>query len=308
MAGILKYSKSLDSAAVKAAQGILNVRVVCSQKIPKGEVNYAYKVETDEGTFLVKAFGKLWTDDGLLRWVSQALAERGIQHPKIIYCSRGSKYFPFGFAILEYVEGQTGYDAISREVGLEDFYFRVGKILKAVHEIELLRYGDINNGQGECYDLVEFILKDIDDCCKELPRNILSDNSRGKAKQIIRDILVSHKEKFKPALVHWDATPDNCVLTPSKEIVLIDWDNAMALPWLQDLAVITYWEEGKEDMVRDAFLRGHGFEKFAFDEIVEIERTLQIWFAIRLLPFFYFEKQSVKSTRGIKEKLIRLLK
>ena len=309
MVGALKYSKDLDRIAVKAAQEILHARVIRSQKIPKGEINHAYKVETDKGIFLVKAFGiKFCSDDGSLRWISQVLTKHGIQHQKIIYHSRYGKYFPFGFIILEYIEGQMGCDVIGGEVCFEDFYFRIGKILKIVHEIKPPRWGDINNGRGEYDDLIEFIMKDIDGCCKELPCYILSHNSREKAKRIVRDILVPYKDRFKPALVHCDAMPDNCVWTPGKEIVLIDWDNAMALPWLQDLAVITYLEKGNENRARDAFLRGHGFEEFTLDEIREAEKSLQIWFSIRLLSFFHFEKQNFNSTQRTKEKLIQLLK
>jgi len=72
------------------------------------EGNVAYKLQTIKGNYFIKIFkSATWPEEGKLEWLENKLSEENIKHPKLLYISRDSNMFKFGFALFEYLDGNN---------------------------------------------------------------------------------------------------------------------------------------------------------------------------------------------------------
>jgi thiamine kinase-like enzyme len=117
--------------------------------------------------------------------------------------------------------------------------------------------------------------------------------------------------KLKPVLVHTDANPGNCIITPEGELVLIDWDNARGLFWVQDVAYLTATEkyreawgdfrEDRSESIRDNFLKGHGLGEFNLEEIALIERWSHVIQGLNWLDYLHFTQGDIVEAGKVQE-------
>ncbi|MBI4087477.1 MAG: aminoglycoside phosphotransferase family protein [Candidatus Liptonbacteria bacterium] len=307
----LKYSKQLDGAVIQAAEEALKISVLNAAKIMNGSVNHVYRVCLQDGSVVaVRVFGEeFWPPNGKLALVERMLDEHEIAHARILHHTRDNRHFPYGFMITEFVEGTTCSEAIGTKISSAEFYGRLGRLLKKVHRIKFPVYGDMGEHKKVSSDFVTYMLRDIENCLDAMEQlKLLDSGARMSVYELVQGTLQPHVQKFEPVLVHWDAGPENCVLRPDGELVLVDWDNAQSHIWIQDYAVLTYWKKGGREKVRTPFLETHGLGNFTLAETDEIEKALHALFAAKLLPYFYHHKEDMEAVEATKNRLLALIR
>jgi len=164
-------------------------------------------------------------------------------------------------------------------------------MLSAIHEIKANSYGLVEDGNGtgaEFLDVVWDVYKnlDIEVCRKYFPQNF-----KKEALRLTETLLHDYLESFNPVLVHYDANPQNCIYTKSGQLTLVDWDNALFLPWAMDLAVVTYWQQPDESFKKGFF---HSYKKngVSYKDYLSMEKAFHIFYAINLLPYATKQKKS----------------
>lgn len=281
-------------------------------QLTNGEVNYVFRVKTEKNIFVVRIFRQpsTYAAEKLL-WIEEHLSQRGISHAKIIYITPTHPIFKNGWMLQEYVEGVSGWDYMQGTQKLPEFYQKLGQVLAQMHAIPLERFGDINNGKGEHENYIEANERYIHSVLEKLkPVVTLPVDCEAKMVQELGR-LRAVESKLKPVLVHTDANPGNCIVTPEGELVLIDWDNARGLFWVQDLSYLTATEkyreawgdfrEDRSDAIRTAFLAGHGLGEFNIDEILLIERWSHLIQGINWLDYLHFIQGDVIEAGKVQE-------
>ncbi len=300
-----------------AISKVLNIDVTIISKIEEGEVNHVYKVQTNAGNFVARIFRHShWPEPGKLEWIEKQLTLHKIPHPKTIFYSRSQEHFSNGFMISEFAEGQSGKEAItSGLVSFEMFHQKLAVLLYQVHSIPVSKFGLVNNGEGQNNSLRELKVTKVKKIIDQL-----NSASKEAASQIesIQDIVDSglsrYEGKLKPVLIHGDPTVDNIIYTPQGELMLVDWDGALADSWLRDYSWITYFGSGlsqgsleeRQVIIRNAFAEFHPQTDLDQDEIGKIESIYHILQAIDLLPYYYFDQQNMGAFNKTLDRLDKL--
>lgn len=116
-------------------------------------------------------------------------------------------------------------------------------------------------------------------------------------------------------LIHTDAHGDNLIITPKKEFVLVDWDNAKFGITLEDFTNLTAWFPISKEwrslkqraVVRSAFLKGYGDIGFTKQEIAKLEKALHPTYTLSVLKYFFSNLKNVKYAKEIRSYLYKLL-
>src|SRR5262245_12070847 len=314
------HAEERDSLIKRAVESVLNTVVMDSTKMTRGQVNYTYKVETKDCPFIVKVFKRDWPEDGKLPWIEQQLTHYKIPHAKLIYYSRDDSYFPHGFTISEYIEGQNALDAIAGgSLPLDAYCSEIGVLLRGVHQIPAHQYGYIGNGSGGMYSsfIEHKLIHEVQERLWEVEETGLleKDIYRRIEGKVIRQ-LGPFEYRFKPVLIHADPVPKNAIWTTDHRLILIDWDEAIAGAWIADFTQLTYWhyysnflggtEDSMKNQVRDSFFRGYGELGFGIEEIAVMESALHIIHSVDLLPFYQREK-NMEAFKRTRDRLMVLL-
>lgn len=302
------FQKEVGSA-VAAHTGEV-VRTVI--QLTNGEVNYVFRVETEQRVFVVRVFRQPSTHAAeKLLWVEEQLSQRGIAHAKILYITATHPVFKNGWMLQEFVEGISGCDYMQGTQKLPEFYQKLGRLLAQVHAIPVERFGDINNGKGEHERYVEANERYIHSVIEKLkPVVTLPADCEAKMVEELHG-LRAVEIKLKPVLVHTDANPGNCIVTSEGELVLIDWDNARGLFWVQDLAYLTATEkyreawgdsrEDRSDSIRENFLVGHGLGEFNLEEIALVERWCHVIQGLNWLDYLHFTQGAAEEAAKVQQ-------
>lgn len=281
-------------------------------QLTNGEVNYVFRVETEKQVFVARIFRQPSTHAAeKLLWIEEQLSQHGVAHAKMIYITATHQVFRNGWMLQEFVEGVSGWDYMQGTQQLPEFYEKLGRVLAQIHAIPLERFGDINNGKGEHENYIEANEQYIHAVVEKLkPVVTLPADCEVKMVQELGR-LRAIESKLKPVLVHTDANPENCVITPEGELVLVDWDNARGLFWVQDLAYLTAtekyreaWGDFREDRsgsIRDNFLKGHGFGGFSLGEIALIERWSHLIQGLNWLDYLHFIQGDIVEAGKVQE-------
>jgi Ser/Thr protein kinase RdoA (MazF antagonist) len=281
-------------------------------RLTNGEVNYVFRVQTEKRVVIVRVFRQPAAQaTEKLQWIAAQLSRCGIVHAKILFITPTHPVFKNGWMLQEYVEGISGWDYMQGIQKLPEFYQKLGHLLARVHAIPLERFGDVSNGKGEHENYIAANERYIHSVIEKLTSVVtLPDDSGVKMVQELHK-LRAIESKLKPVLVHTDANPGNCIVTPEGELVLIDWDNARGLFWVQDLAYLTATEkyreawgdfrEDRSDSIRENFLVGHGLGEFSLEEIVLIERWFHLIQGLNWLDYLHFTQGKLTEADKVKE-------
>jgi Ser/Thr protein kinase RdoA (MazF antagonist) len=310
----------MDSLIKRATEDVLNTAVAVSAKMTQGQVNYVYKIEAEGHKFIVKAFKRGWPEEGKLSWIERQLTQYEVPHAKMLYYSRGDAFFPHGFTISEYVEGQNALEAIAGgSLSLETYYSQIGALLRRVHQVPAQQYGYIGYGPGGMYPTFteHKLIHEVRERLLEMLDTDLSDEIVYlRIEEKVRRQLTPFEDRFKPVLIHADPVPKNAVWTTDHQLILIDWDEAIAGAWIADFTQLTYWHRysnpfsvtvnHEEGSAADAFFRGYGAVEFNAEEMAAMENALHIIHSVDLLPF-YLRENNLQAFKQTKERLLLLL-
>lgn len=289
-----------NEEAVKAAvESVLGAEVCVSGRLPFGNVNEVFKVESGGRAYVVKVFRQAnWPEAGKLPWVASRLIQQGVPHARLIHYTRDAKHFPHGFSVCEFVAGENCKGAI-REGRLkpEAFCERAAALLRRVHAISVPRYGYIGDGRGMEEDFAGWLLscEVFDNLRKVDDGSSLEETLRPRFEREVEPVLRRFESRFKPVLVHHDCTPKNGLLDSEGSFVFVDWDETVAGYWVMDYAALTYWysyilkctEPRDADAFRGAFFRGYGAVDFDLDELRALEWALHTTQAAGALSYLY---------------------
>ena len=300
---ILEYSPEIDIKIEKVVLEVLGVKVKSLERIREGEVNYVYKVKTENQIILFRiARYKDWPDIEKLTWIFKKLAKNSLTHPKVLFSDTSSKYFKFGFIISEWIYGKDGMALIregklSRKTAVE----KIAETLQKVHQINIGGFGIFNSeGKGKYKTWEDSLFSFLKD--PKYKRAVrtgvygkdLSEKGALTMKEIIKDLNFEPKS----VLTHQDPTPENVIFYKNK-IALIDWDNAKGSVWIEDLAWITFWM-GKK--ARRWFLEVYKSEE-SLDLIEKIEKAIHVRLAITLIPYYLYSTKNHKNAKKMKRRL-----
>lgn len=312
---IFPYSREIDSQIISATARALGVSATSAERISRGEYNYVYRVATEHGLVVARVFSyKYWPED-TYGWITGELTRVGVPHAKLLFYTREAQDFPLGFMIMECVEGQPGIDAINEgSLTLEYFHEQLGKIIRKVNSIQLAKYGYINNGLGS-NSFWDFRKQKLDDFFRVLPQSSEYSALHEQVVEELGNIFDPLLPQLRPVLTHGDASPDNAIVTPSGDIVLVDWDHALAEVWMMDLAFLTWFgshlslqgaREDRRPRIWQSFLKGYGPTGFSEEELQKLERACHIYKACNLMEY-YTGLGRPESFASTKERLLLLL-
>ena len=302
-----------EDALRAAAESVLGERVRRVSRLPFGNVNAVFKVETKSRACAFKVFRyEVWPEDGKLLWVESQLTLRGVPHARLIHYTRERAHFPFGFSVCEFAEGDNCKGLIrAGRLAPAAFGERAASFLKRVHAIGVARYGYIGAGCGMEEDFTGWLLacEVFDNLRKIDDGSRLAETLRPRFERAVEPVLRRFESRFAPALVHYDCTPKNGLLDAEGRLLFVDWDESVAAPWLMDYAALTYWysytyKDGAardREEFREAFLRGYGEADFERDELREIEHALHAAQAAGVLSYLYTvgDAQGFRRTREL---------
>lgn len=320
MEHLLFYDKRIDTKVAQAVEQVLGVDVIKVVKLKRGEVNHVYKVITIQKDLLVRVFkNKYWPEDGKWQWIEKQLTKHSIAHARIVHYTRDAKFFSFGFMITEFLAGYDGTTAVEkRKITLAQAYENIGKTLKRVHAIKVEKYGHLNNGKGMYKNFVQGRLqKDVQERFEKIrDTRAFPESLIPVIEERLRKCLSQYSRRFYPVLNHGDPNRENAILTTDHRWVLIDWDNAFASIWLEDFADVSFWIRFMHDKTKASrrysvykknFFKGYGKSDFTWKEIQQIEHGLHIIKCMKLLPYYYSNKQNMKDFHRTKKMLLELL-
>ena len=229
-----------------AAESVLGARVHVSGRLDFGNVNRVYRVEAAGRAYALKVFTHDdWPEPGKLPWVETSLARAGVPHARLVHYTREPGRFPHGFSLSEFVEGENCKAAVRRGSLSPAAYFGLaGALLRKVHGVGLPLYGYIGGGDdGRYEDFTGWLLDcDVRDSLRWVDDGTSpADTLFPLIERKVGPVLRRHESRFRPALVHADCNPKNGVLTEGGDLVLVDWDEAIAGFWVWDYAGLTYW-------------------------------------------------------------------
>ncbi|MFA6171904.1 MAG: aminoglycoside phosphotransferase family protein [Patescibacteria group bacterium] len=309
---ICYYDKKTDGKIIQAVKSVLKTGVISCVKMKNGDVNHVFKITTAKGEVIARIFKfENWPEDGKLEWIERRLAKNKIPHAKLLFFTRDKRYFPHGFMISEFIEGEDGFDAIKNGCcTIAQSYFEKGKILKKVHQIKVKKFGPINEGKGKSLNFLNYKLERANRFLNRLAADkMIKTEVIGIFNEKVEKILGPYNKDFKPVLIHGDATRKNTIWSKKNGLMLIDWDNAWSGIWLWDFIELSWWwrhlkswkDKGKRKTARAAFFRGYGKTACSSRQIDKIERGLHLIKSVERLHYFYYDRENPRFLRLVKK-------
>jgi aminoglycoside phosphotransferase (APT) family kinase protein len=302
-----------------AAESVLGARAGVAGRLDFGNVNGVYRVEAAGRAYALKVFSHAdWPEPGKLAWVEASLARAGVPRARLIHYTRAADYFPHGFSLCEFVEGENCKAAVRRGSLSPAAYFELaGALLRQVHAVGPALYGYIGDGRGMYEDFTGWLLDcDVKDGLRQVDEATV-ETLYPLIERKVGPVLRRYESRFTPALVHGDCNPKNGVLTRDGALVLVDWDEAVGGFWVMDYAGLTYWysymrrdggapgDAGLEE-ARAAFFRGYGEPGFDAGELREVEWALHVTMAAGEMSYLHKFGDLTDSALA-RERLLRLL-
>lgn len=317
--GILRYSQELDTKVPQAIESALKTSVSSLQKLTHGEVNHVYKVETGMGPVVIRIFRRrYWPDVIRVKYIEELLKHVPNGHPKTLFLTDDSTYFPNGFMISEFVQGKNGQEAIEDgDITFEAFHRLLFLNLKKMYQIPVTGFGHLNPEEETYDDFLSFRLDQLRDRFSELKTIPEFDEVyRVQIEDIFKERITPLNSRITPVLVHGDPTPANTIYTPEGEIVIIDWDNASSNSFMRDISWLTYWgshlssegaKENRNEVLWKLLLEVFSDSGFSEEELRTLERINHIGISLDLLPYYHFDQQNMEEYEIVKKRLTELV-
>ena len=235
--------------------------------------NSVYSFESNGEGYIFKLFrSQYWPENDKLQFVNAVLRQHKIPCAELIVFTRDDPAYPNGYLIERKIEGVTADKITFTQVEEAAFYKKLAVLVSAFHRIPLKTFGYIGNGNGGGEDSMgDFFEGEFDDRVESL-----EEQGVYTAEELhnMKDILMNTFKRFDdlpPVLCHGDLSKKNVMVQENGDLVLIDWDDAMAYNWMADISRFTFWmkmtySESEYTLFRGAFLEGYcGARKDEFD-------------------------------------------
>ncbi len=248
---------------------------------------FSFLVGDDEYVFKIYR-NSSWPEDGKLQFVNQQLLNHQIKCAVLNIFTRDAAEFPCGYLIERKISGVSA-DRLSLTFDEElSFYRKLARLLSEVHQIQMKGFGYISDGDCDSESMVSFFEDEFDDRTE-----LLVQKGYYTKQEILRmkaEFLETLKcfESLPAVLCHGDLSKKNVIVQDDGELVLIDWDDAMAYNWMADISRLTFWlkmnySEQEYSLLRNAFLADYSGSRK--DEFSVFERAFHVYVALDYLRF-----------------------
>ena len=248
--------------------------------------NDVYIIQNDGKEYILKLYkSKNWPENGKNIFVNSLLEKKKINFAKVIDYSRDCDFSKGGYILEEKI---TGNPVDLNNLSLTDgklLYKHLAKFIKKVHSITFKKYGWINNGYPYFNTFCDFLLYDI----KEHSESLIKEKILTKSvfEKVCNHLKKSFSElNITPCLCHGDLSLRNAIWD-GKQLTLIDYDDAMALPNYADIARLTFDMRGYSNFeeFRKAFLDTYFKSSQEQKSFEEFEKLYHLYCCIDWIDF-----------------------
>jgi len=278
-------------------------------------INNIYRVETENKRYIFKLYRSAdYPEKGKATFVSRLLTEHRIPHAKIFSYNRYDADFPNGYIIEECLTGITA-DKLELTVNETcNVYRNLALMMSEIHKIKLTGYGFFMDTTPDCTTFTEHIESNFI-YGKSKMQKFYSDEELNRIKYVLVERLKSC-DNIQPCLCHNDIQLKN-ILVNSKDVILIDWDDARSFPAVVDIARLTLLielandNEKAEDIENVEVYRKAFIDNYYFSDGIsvynELESALHIWHGLVILNFCDSSKAQFYKTKTIIDNKLKSL-
>ena len=247
--------------------------------------NDVYIVSLKDKNYVLKFYrSKTWPENGKNLLVNSLLEQNNIPYAKVIGYDRDCELFG-GYILEERILGDSvDMGHLSCKLG-EKYYSLLAKFIKKVHNIKFDKFGYLNNGNPLYSNFYDFLKDDFEDHARSLLKDkLINEKQMNVIKKKFK--MVFEKSNYTPCLCHGDLSLRNAIIDGEK-LVLIDYDDASALPALADIARMTFdmREYVESPKWRVSFLNSYFENNEQIKEFEKFEKTYHIYCAIDWMDF-----------------------
>lgn len=268
--------------------------------------NSVFIVKSKYDELILKVYkSNEWPEDGKIMYVNNLLKKNAIEFPKCIDYDRTS--FSKGYILEEKICGETPDIAVLSDAEIKLIYRELARYIKDVHKIAFSGFGYLNNGRPEYFTACEYFCSVLHENAKVLvEQNCISECEYLQATSGFEkncNMLMS----LPSVLCHGDLSLRNVIFNESEDkLTLIDWDDAMALPFVADICRLTFdmklLHEKKHERYKKSFLDEY-LEGSFINDYIRLEKTMHIFTAI---DWLVFSVQNCSSKTAVNEMIVYL--
>ncbi len=251
--------------------------------------NFVYFFTVLDKHYILKLYRSTdWPENGKIQFVNQLLFQNNIPCAELITYSRNDQIYPNGYLIEREVQGIVADKILfdrEQEIAL---YVKLAELVSSIHNIKIKNYGYIGSGIA-CYGSMISFFEDEFDRLEDGLKETISETQLRKMKEKFL-ITMRDFEDLPSVLCHSDLSKKNVIVQDNGEILLIDWDDAIAFNWMADISRLTFWmklnyNEQDCELFRSTFLQ-HYRTIYRKSEFNTYESAFHIYSALDSLLFF----------------------
>ncbi|MDE5803606.1 MAG: aminoglycoside phosphotransferase family protein [Lachnospiraceae bacterium] len=263
----------------------------CAGEIRKFENvtnNFVYSFTVSDKHYILKLYRSTdWPEDGKVQFVNQILRQNNIPCAELIAYSRNDQIYPDGYLIEQEVQGTAADKQVLDREQETTLYVKLAEMVSSIHNIKIKNFGYIGSGIA-CYESMTAFFEDEFDRLDDGLKETISETQFRKLKEKFLGTMRDF-EDLPSVLCHGDLSKKNIMVQDNGEILLIDWDDAMAFNWMADISRLTFWmklQYNEQDYVlfRNTFLK-HYRTAYRKSEFVSFESAFHIYNALDSLLF-----------------------